>query len=118
MIASPDGGDTNCECSEEVCVLQKIHRDLKDWILLLLLKIQDKIALSNRHPCSKWKDLIISSYGSWSGNILISHVIYTRVSTKTGRHEIYLMLVENISHDVWHASINYGEIKTTLVKDI
>ncbi|GKB89547.1 hypothetical protein Tco_0961819 [Tanacetum coccineum] len=48
------------------------------------------VALSDRHPRSKRKNLIIKSCGSWSGNILISHFVCTRISTDTGRHDVYL----------------------------
>nr|GEY16100.1 hypothetical protein [Tanacetum cinerariifolium] len=47
-------------------LIQNIHRDLKYWVLLLPLKIQDKVALSNSHRSSKWKYMIIRSCGSKS----------------------------------------------------
>nr|GEY16115.1 hypothetical protein [Tanacetum cinerariifolium] len=58
-------GSDNADANEHI--EKNIHRDLKDWVPLILLKIQDKVALSNRHSCSKWKYLIIESCGSRSG---------------------------------------------------
>nr|GEW27235.1 hypothetical protein [Tanacetum cinerariifolium] len=66
------------EVEEESEMSLELLRDLKDWILLLLMKIQIKVALSNGYPCSKWKNLIIRSCESRSGNILISHFVCTR----------------------------------------
>ncbi|GKG04819.1 hypothetical protein Tco_0315206, partial [Tanacetum coccineum] len=76
-----------------------IHRDLKDWILLLLLKIQDKVSLSNRHPCSKRKYLIIRSCRSRSMNILTA--ILSAQGYQQGQADMtyILMLDENIRHD-------------------
>nr|GEX02905.1 reverse transcriptase domain-containing protein [Tanacetum cinerariifolium] len=41
---------SSSKCSEEFCVLEKVDKDLKDRILLSLLKIKYTVALPNRHP--------------------------------------------------------------------
>ncbi|GKD56951.1 hypothetical protein Tco_1290338, partial [Tanacetum coccineum] len=51
------------ESSEEVGVLQKVHRNLKDWISLRPINIQIAVAFSYRHPSDVRQDLIISTSG-------------------------------------------------------